>query len=78
MNDLKLYRVRKEVEGKNKETGELEIKRYTNFYIQVVVNGNKINVPIRPVNFGNASNRTNYQLLYLASEEIKKEEKEVF
>lgn len=73
-----LFRSRKEVETKDEKTGEKVIKRYTNFYLQVEVNGNKINVPIRPVNFGEASNRTNYQLLRLASVEFDDEKKKVF
>ncbi len=63
---MELYRYVKEVV--NKETGE--IKRYTNFYLEVVLNGNKINVPIQPVNFGEKSNRSNYHILRLASKEV--------
>lgn len=77
MESLKLYKVIKVVNSKDDKGAEI-VKRYTNFYLRVFVNGKGINVPIQPVNFGNQSNRTAYQLLSLASEEIKDEERNVF
>jgi len=48
-----------------------EKKRYTNFLIEVEVNGNVVTVPIQPVNFGEQQNRRNYNTLSLCATLIK-------
>lgn len=58
-NNVQLIQTRNEVT--NKETGET--KRYTNFKIRIQVGNRYMDIPIRPVDFGQDSNRKNYTLL---------------
>lgn len=72
-NNVQLLQTRNEV--KNKETGET--KRYTNFKLRIQIGNRYIDVPIRPVDFGQDSNRKNYTMLIsvadLETKETKKE-----
>lgn len=63
---MKLLKEIKEVNGKD-ENGKDMIKRFTNFKLVVEVEGNEIEVPIQPVNFGNKQNRKYYQILSMVS-----------
>ena len=54
--------------------GKEVTKNYTNFYIEVEIEGNLKLIPIQPVNFGEKQNRRNYQVLSLVATEIKKED----
>lgn len=47
-------------------------KRFTNFYIEIEIEGNKKLIPVQPVNFGEKQNRRNYQLLSMISTKIEK------
>jgi len=57
-----------------KETieGKEVVKRFTNFYIEIEVEGNKKLIPIQPVNFGEKQNRRNYQVLSMIATKIDK------
>jgi len=68
---LELIRIKKTVVTKN-EKGEEVKKHFTNFYLAIEINGQAINVPIQPVQFGKeekhkAQTRKNYQIMELAS-----------
>ena len=52
--------------------GKEVTKRFTNFYIEIEVEGNKKLIPVQPVNFGEKQNRRNYQLLSMISTKIEK------
>lgn len=66
MAQLKYYvkEVKSVVEGK-----EL-VKRFTNFYLEVEIEGQMKLIPIQPVNFGEKQNRRNYQILSLVAKKI--------
>lgn len=50
--------------------GKEVTKRFTNFYIEIEVEGNKKLIPVQPVNFGEKQNRRNYQLLSMIATKI--------
>lgn len=52
--------------------GKEVVKRFTNFYIEIEVEGNKKLIPVQPVNFGEKQNRRNYQLLSIVATKIDK------
>jgi len=58
-NNVQLLKNRKEIV--DKKTGEK--KRYTNFKIRVSIGNRYIDIPIRPVDFGEKDNRQNYSML---------------
>lgn len=58
---MRLYKERKQVEKDGKKLS------FTNFYLEIEINGTYIKVPIQPVNFGTAQNRKYYNILDLAS-----------
>lgn len=69
-NNVQLLQTRKEI--KDKKTGET--KRYTNFKLRVQIGNRYTDIPIRPVDFGEKSNRTNYTMLIsVADKEIDKD-----
>ena len=71
--NVQLIQTRNEV--KNKETGET--KRYTNFKLRINIGNRYVDVPIRPVDFGQEANRKNYtMLLSVADPDTPKETKE--
>ena len=49
------------------EKGSPTKKRFTNFFVRVDINGNVVDVPITPVNFGEKSNRRNYNILQMSA-----------
>lgn len=63
---MKLFKVIKKVESKEiGKDGKPLVKSYTNFYLKFYIGENLVSVPIQPVNFGEYSNRKNYNLLSL-------------
>ena len=57
-----------------KEDGKTITKHYTNFYLEVEMEGQKKKIAIQPVNFGKDQNRKNYNVLSMCSELLKDEE----
>lgn len=75
MNNVQLIQTRNEVI--NKETGET--KRYTNFKLRINIGNRYVDVPIRPVDFGQDANRKNYTMLIsVADQENKEKEPKLF
>ena len=71
INMLELVRIKKTVVTKN-EKGEEVKKHFTNFYLEIEINGQVTSIPIQPVQFGKeekhrAQTRKNYQIMELAS-----------
>lgn len=49
------------------EKGNELMNSFTNFELEIEVNGNIVNVPIQPVNFGEKQNRWAYSVLSLSA-----------
>lgn len=49
------------------ENGKELYNSFTNFELEIEVNGNIVNVPIQPVNFGEKQNRWAYSVLSLSA-----------
>jgi hypothetical protein len=67
---LELVRIKKTVV--TNVNGEEVKKHFTNFYLEIEINGQVTSVPIQPVQFGKeekhrAQTRKNYQIMELAS-----------
>lgn len=70
---MKLVKVIKKVPRKVNGVVQLDEKgnelmnSFTNFELEIEVNGNVVNVPIQPVNFGEKQNRWAYSVLSLSA-----------
>ncbi|MEM0173117.1 MAG: hypothetical protein QXI16_01260 [Sulfolobaceae archaeon] len=49
------------------DNGSVLMNSFTNFELEIEVNGNIVNVPIQPVNFGEKQNRWAYSVLSLSA-----------